>query len=108
MTVIRRSDAPVWELPGWQMVGGAAPSRGSSEICAWWVTVEPGADGPLHRVDHEIVEMVYEGELTITVDGTATVVPAGDEAGGGERCGLIALVGVHGGSVEVGELACQR
>jgi quercetin dioxygenase-like cupin family protein len=93
------------------MVGGAAPSRGSQELCAWWVTIEPGADGPLHRVDHEIVLMVFEGEASVHLEGEDTVVPAGDAfilpAGqerklanfSAERCRLVSIMPAGGRSI---------
>jgi quercetin dioxygenase-like cupin family protein len=60
------------------MTGMAAPSRGSSEISVWKVHIEPGAPGPLHRVDHEIVLVVLEGAASVLVDGVTYDVPAGD------------------------------
>jgi quercetin dioxygenase-like cupin family protein len=76
---IRAADAPVWDLDGgWRMTGLAAPSRGSSEISAWRVHMEPAAPGPLHRVDHEIVLIVLEGTASVFVEGETFEVPAGD------------------------------
>jgi quercetin dioxygenase-like cupin family protein len=78
MPLIRASESPTWEQPGWRMQGLAAPSRGSSELAVWHVRIDPNTDGPLHRVDHDIVFVVLAGAAAITVDGETLDVPAGD------------------------------
>jgi quercetin dioxygenase-like cupin family protein len=78
VTLIRAKDAPVWDHDGWKMTGLAAPSRGSHQICTWHVVMQPGADGPLHRSDRDIVINVLEGTVRVTVNGVDTDIPAGD------------------------------
>jgi len=84
VTVIRSAEAPVFELPGVRFVGFAAPSRGSTDLCTWRLTVEPGLVSPeSHRIDRDEVFMVTEGRVRISPGGPvleagdAVVVPAG-------------------------------
>lgn len=55
-----------------------APSRGSNELCAWKVRVEPGTRGQGHRINHEEVFLVLTGTPTLTVDGQGDRLQAGD------------------------------
>jgi mannose-6-phosphate isomerase-like protein (cupin superfamily) len=84
VTIIRSTEAPVFELPGVQFVGFASPSRGSTELCTWRLVIEPGLVSPdSHRIDRDEVFMVTAGQVRITPDGPliaagdAVVVPAG-------------------------------
>lgn len=85
MRLIRESEAPRFELPGLEFTALAAPSRGSTELCAWRLTVAPGtaADAP-HTLDHEEVFLVADGAIRLAPDGDvvaagdAAVVPAGE------------------------------
>ncbi|MGE0240673.1 MAG: cupin domain-containing protein [Parvibaculaceae bacterium] len=78
MTLIRSQDTPVWDHDGWRMTGLAAPSRGARELCTWHVRMEPGADGPPHRCDRELVVNVLEGIVRVSVDGVDTDIGAGE------------------------------
>lgn len=79
MALIRLTDSPTWApAPGWLMTGLAAPSRGSSQLAVWRVRIDPSADGPLHRVDHDIVFVVISGHAMVSVDGEDVEVAAGD------------------------------
>jgi quercetin dioxygenase-like cupin family protein len=60
------------------MTGLASPSRGSDDLAVWHVRIDPGADGPLHRVDRDIAFVVLRGVAAVTVDGKAEEVSAGD------------------------------
>jgi quercetin dioxygenase-like cupin family protein len=55
-----------------------APSRGSAQLCAWLLEVPPGLPGTPHRPSREEVLLLLEGELTVTLDGAAAVLAAGD------------------------------
>jgi uncharacterized RmlC-like cupin family protein len=85
MRLIRKSEAPRFELPGLEFASFAAPSRGSAELCAWRLTVAPGtaADAP-HTLDHDEVFLVVSGAVRLAPDGDpvaagdAAVVPAGE------------------------------
>lgn len=85
MHVLRGDAAPVFDLPGVTFTALAAPSRGSAELCAWRITVEPGLDSPEpHTLDRDEVFLVVEGAIRLRPDGPlvgagdAAVVPAGE------------------------------
>ena len=84
MHLIEATAAPVFELPGIAFTAMASPSRGSSELCTWKLTVAAGlpATQP-HSLDHDEIFQVTAGAVLIGVDGPlvragdAMVVPAG-------------------------------
>lgn len=78
MPVIRSADATVHQVHGSTFSSFVAPSRGSAQLCAWQLNVPPGLRGVAHRPTREEVLLLLEGELTVTVDGIATVLAAGD------------------------------
>lgn len=78
MTLIRSENSPKWDHDGWLMTGLAAPSRGAKELCTWHVVMQPGADGPLHRCDRELVVNVVQGTVQVEVEGVVTDILAGD------------------------------
>ncbi|MFN8192042.1 MAG: cupin domain-containing protein [Nocardioidaceae bacterium] len=85
MHVIKKCDAPVFELPGVSFTALAAPSRGSHQICAWLLTVAPGLESAeAHSLDRDEVFLVLEGAIRlapegeVAVAGDAIVVPAGE------------------------------
>ncbi|MGW0245720.1 cupin domain-containing protein [Nocardia goodfellowii] len=82
MHLITAADAPQFELPHAQFSGMASPSRGSSQLCTWRLTVPPNlATGAAHVLDRDEVFMVISGRLEISGQllgpGDALVVPAG-------------------------------
>jgi mannose-6-phosphate isomerase-like protein (cupin superfamily) len=84
MTVIRADQAPRFEVPGVAFAGLAAPSRGSTEVCTWRITVAPRlVSDQSHTLDRAEVFMVTNGALQVTEGGDllgpgdAAVVPAG-------------------------------
>lgn len=85
MQVIKKDVARVFDLPGVQFTPLVAPSLGSSEICAWLLTVEPGLDsGESHTLDRDEVFLILEGSIRLSEAGEvasagdAVVVPAGE------------------------------
>ncbi|RNL81063.1 cupin domain-containing protein [Nocardioides marmorisolisilvae] len=85
MYVIRGAEAQVFDLPGITFTALAAPSRGSAELCAWLLTVEPGLESPeAHTLDHDEVFLVIDGTVRLAPDGEVAaagdvvVVPAGE------------------------------
>ena len=85
MHVIRGDNAPTFDLPGIRFTALAAPSRGSAQLCAWLLTVDPGVQpGQPHSLDHDEVFLVLEGAITLSAGGEvatagdAVVVPAGE------------------------------
>ena len=81
---IRSQNAPRFALPGLDVVGLAAPSRGARETCAWRLTLAPGTVGTPHAVDREEIFVAVAGRAMATVgdrtfaleSGDALVVPA--------------------------------
>ena len=84
MTTIHADEAPRFELPGLVFTGLASPSRGSSDLCTWRLSIEPHFASPdAHTLDREEIFMVLSGSIALSPDGTAvgpgsaSVVPAG-------------------------------
>ena len=67
MHVIRESESRTIRTPNAVMTALAAPSQGSGELSSWRVRMEPGAEGPVHSIDHEQVWMPLAGSFVITV-----------------------------------------
>jgi quercetin dioxygenase-like cupin family protein len=78
VSVIRSADATVHQVHGSTFSSFVAPSRGSVQLCAWQLNVPAGLRGVAHRPTREEVLLLLEGELTVTLDGIATVLAAGD------------------------------
>ena len=78
MPVIRSADAAVHQVHGSTFRSFVAPSRGSAQLCAWQLNVPAGLRGVAHRPTREEVLLLLDGELTVTLDGIATVLVAGD------------------------------
>jgi quercetin dioxygenase-like cupin family protein len=78
VSVIRSADATVHQAHGSTFSSFVAPSRGSAQLCAWQLTVPAGLHGVAHRPTREEVLLLLEGELTVTLDGIAAVLAAGD------------------------------
>jgi len=78
MPVLRPVDAVRHEAHGAAFHTLVAPSRGSSELCAWRLEVPPGQVGAPHRPSREEVLLVLGGDLTVTLDGDTSPVAAGD------------------------------
>ncbi|OLB65888.1 MAG: hypothetical protein AUI10_04970 [Actinobacteria bacterium 13_2_20CM_2_72_6] len=84
MNVIRAAEAHRFEIPGTEFTALAAPSRGSSEVCTWRLSVAPHhvADQP-HTLDRDEIFMVTAGTIRLAEGGEvlgpgdAAVVPAG-------------------------------
>jgi mannose-6-phosphate isomerase-like protein (cupin superfamily) len=88
MPVITAASAARFDpAPGTGIVGLASPSRGSQELSAWRVRLDPGVSSPAHEVDREEVFVVLEGRVRVTYEdhaeeaeaGGALVVPTGRE-----------------------------
>ncbi|MBP2325425.1 quercetin dioxygenase-like cupin family protein [Kibdelosporangium banguiense] len=65
------------ETPNAQLDSLATPSLGSKELSTWRVTMQPGAQGPVHIIDREQVWMPLSGSLEFIVDGEGTVAGPG-------------------------------
>ena len=99
MHVLRAADAPRFQLHGVEFTGMAAPSRGSTGLCTWKLTVDPGVGGDApHTLDRDEVFLVLSGSVQVTPDGDkveagdVVVVPAGEP---------IALTNLGSGTAEL-------
>lgn len=87
MRVLHPADAVPFETHGSRFLSYISPSRGSSELCAWQLSVPPNLLGVAHRPSREEVLLVLDGELVVTLDGArstlgprdALLVTAGSE-----------------------------
>jgi mannose-6-phosphate isomerase-like protein (cupin superfamily) len=70
MAHITRERARVFEQPGLTVTGLASPTRGASENTVWRLSLAPGTEGAVHRVDRE--------EIFVALTGTAQL-RLGDE-----------------------------
>ncbi|MGZ4114892.1 MAG: cupin domain-containing protein [Actinomycetota bacterium] len=85
MPVIRRDQAPMFELGGVRVRGGASPSRGADEVLLFRVILENDAAMPRHTHDHDEVYQVVSGSVTAVIgdesfevtEGDTVVIPAG-------------------------------
>lgn len=78
MPVIGSTEATTFETHGSRFSSYVAPSRGSSELCAWRLDVPADLEGVAHRPNREEVLLVLDGELRITLDGVRTELHQGD------------------------------
>jgi len=85
--VVRPPDAVPFETHGSRFLSYVSPSKGSTQLCAWQLTVPADLRGVAHRPSREEVLLVLDGELQVTLDGShsalqrgdAVLVPAGSE-----------------------------
>lgn len=78
MPVIRSSAASEYEVHGATFSAYASPRTGSSELCAWSVTIPANSSGALHRPGKEEILLVLYGEVRVTLDGETITVLSGD------------------------------
>jgi quercetin dioxygenase-like cupin family protein len=78
MTVVRAADAVPYDTHGSRFLSYVSPSRGSSELCAWRLSVPADLRGVVHRPTREEVLLVLDGDLLVTVDGVRDHLRAGD------------------------------
>lgn len=69
--MITESDARTFRMHGSTFTSFVAPSSGSDQLCAWRLDVVAGTPGVPHRVSHEEVLLVLDGELLVELDGVA-------------------------------------
>ena len=78
MPVVRAVDAAPFEMHGSHFLSYVSPIRGSSELCAWQLTVPAHLRGTAHRPSREEVMLVLDGELRVTLDGVSSALRRGD------------------------------
>ena len=80
MPIIGAKEATTFEMHGSRFGSYVAPSRGSSELCAWRLEIPADLGGVAHRPSREEVLLVLDGELGITIDGVRAELRQGDVA----------------------------
>jgi quercetin dioxygenase-like cupin family protein len=78
--VVRPADAVPFETHGSRFLSYVSPSKGSTSLCAWELTVPADLRGVAHRPSREEVLLVLDGELHVTLDGEHFVLHRGDAA----------------------------
>jgi len=78
MYLIRREDAPVFNLPGLTVAGFASPSRGAAELSTWRLELAPGTEGVEHSVDREEIFMALSGNAVARLGGKEIELRPGD------------------------------
>ena len=78
MPLIRKSEAPKFQVPGVNVVGLASPRRGARETSVWHLELVPGAPGFPHRVTREEVFVAISGKALATLDGVEQELLPGD------------------------------
>ena len=78
MPILTTSDALPFEMHGSRFLSYVSPSKGSSQLCAWQLTIPADLDGVAHRPTREEVLLVLDGELNVTLDGAASLAHRGD------------------------------
>ncbi len=85
MPIHRPADSTDFVTHGSTFAAYVNPRRGSTQLCAWRLTVPPHLNGTPHRPSREEVLLVLTGRLRVTVDddsgnlepGAVVRVPAG-------------------------------
>ncbi len=85
MPIYPPTDSSEFTTHGSTFTAYVNPSRGSTQLCAWRLTVPPNLTGAAHRPSREEVLLILDGRLRVTVDddsqllepGAVVHVPAG-------------------------------
>lgn len=80
MYVITETAARTTTTPAGTIAALAGPSQGSQELSSWRVRLPAGSEGPVHAIDREQVWIPVSGALTVTVDGSTSLVSVGEAA----------------------------
>lgn len=68
MPIYAPTDSTEFTTHGSTFASYVNPSRGSTDLCAWRLTVPPNLTGTAHRPSREEVLLVLDGRLRVTVD----------------------------------------
>lgn len=78
MPVVTAADATTFETHGSRFHSYLAPSKGSSDLCAWRLEVPAGLVGVPHRPSNEEALLVQDGSLHGALDGQPFALDVGD------------------------------
>lgn len=68
MPIYAPTDSTEFTTHGSTFTAYVNPTRGSTDLCAWRLTIPPNVTGAAHRPSREEVLLVLDGLLRITVD----------------------------------------
>jgi quercetin dioxygenase-like cupin family protein len=77
-TIIDRDHAPVFELHGLRVTGGASPSRGARETSVWKLALAPGTPAVAHAVTREEIFVCVSGRAELKLGGETRPIGPGD------------------------------
>jgi len=77
-TIIEHDHAPVFELPGLRVTGGASPSRGARETSVWKLALAPGTPAVPHAVTREEIFVCVSGRAELKIGGETRQLGPGD------------------------------
>lgn len=80
MAVIPAAERRVTTTPNATMTTCCSPDQGAAGMSLWLTAMEPGAQGPWHRLDGEQVLTVLAGAVTLEHAGTTVRLRPGDAA----------------------------
>lgn len=78
MPFVHATDTLVHQMHGARFTSYATPTLGSTQLCAWQLTIPANTIGLAHTITHEEVFVITEGEFHFTVDGTTATLTPGD------------------------------
>lgn len=78
MHVLSADRRRVTETPNAVMTTLASPSLGGSATSVWLVEMRPGAEGPEHAFDSDVVWTLTDGDGVLRHGGSERAVAAGD------------------------------
>lgn len=78
MPVVHADEAIPFETHGSRFLSYVSPARGSSELCAWRLSVPADLQGVAHRPSREEVLLVLDGQAQVLLDGRRSVLEPGD------------------------------
>jgi len=76
--LIRKQEAPRFNLEGVEVFGYASPSRGSADISLWRLVLAPGAQSPVHALTAGEIFVCLSGEAEFDLEGERLVLRQGD------------------------------
>src|SRR6187200_2889189 len=78
MPVVKSEHAVAHTLNDTRFDSYVAPSRGSTELCAWRVEIPPGTAGLPHTVSREEVLLILSGAVRVHLDDAEVDASVGD------------------------------
>lgn len=78
VTVITAAESRRSTTPNGTMTTLASPTQGGAASSLWLVEMNPGAIGPVHAFDAEVLWSTTAGEARLLVDGVERLLTAGD------------------------------